>query len=191
MTDTDHAAGTLDLVQIQDALYDWVYSVTRGILEEHQIVWRDQSEQIPARPFVSLKLISGPSPTDRDGSIFLNGKAQPINVGMQMEAALSVQVFGNTQIHRSVAHQLAMDLNTSLLRPSIRDALKAKGIAIQGLGKPQNLSALEESKFEERAGFDVELGLVQNILDQPGNIERINITQTVDGDTTDKTVVLP
>lgn len=174
--------GQLDLVQIQDAIYDWVNSVMKVDLEGLQIVWRDQSEAIPPRPFVSLKLIYGPAPTDRDGSIYPGGKGEPDNIGMQMEATLSVQVFGNTQIHRPVAYQLAVDLNSSLLRPSVRTALKRGGVSIQGLGKPQNLSALEESKFEERAGFDIELGMVQNVLDQPGEIEEVNISGKVDGD---------
>lgn len=183
--------GELDLVQIQDAIYDWVNSVTKGVLEGLQIVWRDQAESIPPRPFVSLKFIAGPSPTDRDGNVFLGDAGKPMNIGMQMEATLSVQVFGNTQIHRPIASQLAQDLNASLLRPTIRNALKKGGVAIQGLGKPQNLSALEESKYEERAGFDLELGLVQNIQDQPGEIKEVNISKTVDGNTTDQTVVLP
>lgn len=186
-------AGTLNLAQIQDAIYDWINSVTTGVLDEEQIVWRDQTEQLPPRPFVSLKFTSGPSPTDRDPSLFLGTADQPFNVGMQMEASLSVQVFGNTQIKEGPrAWQIALDLNSSLMEPAVRTALKQGGVSIQGLGKVQNLTALEESKYEERAAFEIELGMVQNITDKTGTIGTVKYQGTVDdSELPEQTVTLP
>lgn len=176
--------GTLNLVEIEDAIYSWIKDMTQGILEdsEIQIAWRNQGEPAPPRPFVSLKLISGPSPTDRDPSVFLNAKGKQIGYGMQMEGVLSVQVFGNLKVHRPMAYQLANNLNSSLFGSEVRRKLKEGGVSIQGLGKPQNLSAVEESQYEERAGFEVELGMVQNIVDDTTTIETVKISGTVDGD---------
>jgi hypothetical protein len=178
-----YPVGTLDLVQIQNAIYDWIKDSTHGVLEEPlQIVWRNQGEPVPPRPFVGLKLISGPSPTDRDPNVFLNAGSAPIGYGMQMEGVLSVQVYGNTKVHRPMAYQLALDLNSSLLSSEVRRKLKVGGVSIQGLGKPQNMSAVEESQYEERAGFEIELGMVQNITDKTTVIEQVNIHGTVNGE---------
>lgn len=187
-----YPAGTLDLAKVQDALYDWVKSVTEGVLDNDvQIIWRNQSEPLPARPCVTLKFTYGPAPTDRDGSVFLGPKNGPMTIGQQMEANLSLQVFGNTHIHRPMAYQLAVDLNSSLTRPSVREDLGRAGIAIQELGKPQNMTTLEESQYEERAGFELSLGMAQNIKDDPGTIEQINLDiQTDVGDFT-KPISLP
>jgi hypothetical protein len=187
--------GTLSLAAIKDAIYTWVNNVTQGVLEDPnvQVIWRNQSEPLPARPCVTLKLISGPSPTDRDPSVFIGGAGQPITSGMQMEAVLSVQVFGNANLPNCPsALQMANDINTSLFSYAQRAQLNEGGIAIQGLGKVSNLTALEETQYEERAGFEVELGLVQNIVDhQTGIVQTVNIEKTVDETESEQTVTLP
>lgn len=174
--------GTLDLVKIQDSIYDWVKDNTQGYFEEPvQIIWRNQSEPLPPRPCVTLKFISGPSPTDRDPSVLLRDANNPIVAGMQMEAVLSIQIFGNTKIHRPMAYQLGVDLNSSLLSAQARLGLKQGGVSIQKLGAVQNMTALEESEYEERSGFELELGLVQNIIDQSTTIKKVNISGSADG----------
>lgn len=179
--------GTLNLVAIEDTIYNWVNGSLTGILEPEQIVWRNGSEPLPPRPCVTLKFTYGPAPIARDGNIIPAGNT----VGMQMEATLSVQVFGNTQMNKPLAQQIAIDLNSSLLRREVRLQLNRGGVSIQQVGKPLNLTALEESRYEERAGFDLSLGMVQNVTDQPGQIDSVNLNKTVDGDTTEQTVTLP
>lgn len=188
-----NALGTLNLAAVEDALYDWAYNIAKGGLNKDvQVFWKDQGEQLPARPCVALKFIYGPAPTDRDPNVFLGTVSGPTTFGMQQEGILSVQVFGNTQVCKPLAHQLALDLNSSLMLQSVRDKLKQGGVSIQGLGKVQLMSALEESKYEERAGFEVELGLVQNISETVGTIETVNIQGKVDGESIPtQTVVLP
>jgi len=181
-----YPAGTLDLKQIEDGFFQWVKEITQGIIPDSQILWRNQSEPLPPRPCVTMKIIDGPTPTDRNGSLFFNpksGQTPPtsnqnpnFNVGMQMEMTVSIQVFGNKRVPRPRAIQLTLDLNSSLIRQSILDKLKKAGISIQGKSQVRNLTALEETEYEERAGFDINVGLVQNVLDQPGTIETVNMT---------------
>jgi hypothetical protein len=196
-----YPAGTLNLVLIQDALYDWVRDITQGVFpegEEH-IQWMNQSRPLQARPCVTLKIIDGPRPIARSGNLFFNPIAgqplskqtNPFTVGIQQEATLSVQVFGNTDVHRPLAMQLACDLNSSLIRQSVLDKLKSAGISVQEVGKPRNLTALEESEYEERAGFELLLGLAQNMKDQPGIIETVNASIETESGTQTKTIVLP
>ncbi len=190
-----YPAGSLNIAAIRDALYDWCYSVTRGVLSDdgEDIIWRNQSEPLPARPCVTLKLIDGPRPIARDPNLFFGDVGKPFNAGMQQEATLSVQVFASTRIENDAqAQQIAFDLNASLTRQSVLDQLKLAGITIQGLGAPKNLSALEETEYEDRAGFEVALGLAQNIQDNPATIGTINIGRIVDGqELSDQEVNLP
>lgn len=187
-------SGSLDLVRIRKAIYDWIYTVTLGVLENNllQIVWMDQSEMIPPRPFVGLKITYGPAPIARRGNFFLGAVGKPMNVGIQMEATLSIQVYGNTQIcPQPLAMQMANDINTSLMRQTILDALKVGGVSVQEVGKVRNLSALEESRYEERAGFEVGLGMVQNLADNPGTIGTVNVDGDVSGKPADTEIILP
>lgn len=186
-----YPAGTLNLESIKFGIWNWVKDVTQGVVPDSQIIWRNQSEPLPPRPCVTMKIISGPSPTDRAGSLIFNANNDPFTVGMQMEMMVSIQVFGNTRVSRPMALQLTLDLNTSLIRQSILDKLKVSGVSIQGKSTVQNLTALEETEYEERAGFDVSMGLVQNVLDDPGTIEKVNITiDTPDGDRI-RQIILP
>lgn len=190
-----YPAGTLVLDKIQDGIYDWIKSITQGVLEDPdgvQIIWRNQSKSLPPRPFVSLKLIDGPTGTDRDPSVFTNAVDESIVAGMQQEGTLSVQVFGNTKNHRPLAHQLCLDINSSLLSAEVRRGLHRGGVAIQGKGQIQNLTALEETEYEERYGFDLALGMVQNIVDESTTIQEVKITGTVDDDALPtQTITLP
>jgi hypothetical protein len=196
-----YPAGTLNLEAVKLGIWQWIVGITQGIVPDNQIIWRNQSEALPPRPCVTMKIIGGPSPTDRDASLLFNpnpGQMPPtanqssvFTAGMQMEMQLSIQVFGNTRVHRPLALQLTLDLNTSLIRQSILDKLKASGVSIQGKSAVQNLTALEETEFEERAGFEVSMGLVQNVFDSPGIIKTVNTElETPEGDRSN-TIELP
>lgn len=187
-----YPSGTLNLVAIENSIYNWINKVTQGILDEAQIVWRNQSEPLPARPCVTMKWIDGPKPIARSGNRFLNAANQKPVVGIQMEATLSIQIFGNTQITNGrLALQLAIDLNSSLLRQDILDDLKRGGVAVQMVGSPKNLSALEESRYEDRAGFELGLGLVQNVTEDVGVIKTVNVEEHAGTHDNTKTINLP
>lgn len=174
-----YPSGTLDLEKIKDALYDWIRTETNGVTPEVQILWRNQSEPLPPRPCVTLRIMDGPRPVGRDPSVVAQANGT-FNAGMQHEMIVSVQVYGNTKIiKRPMAYQLAVDLNSSLLKQSVRIPLSGAGIGIQDLGAPANLTELEESEYEERAGFSMQLGVAQNVTDDPGTIETVNVQQIV------------
>lgn len=94
---------------------------------------------------------------------------------------VSIQVFGSTKVLRPMAYQLALDLNSSLSLQTVLDHLRTGGVSVYQQGDPQNLTALEETEYEERAGFDVLFGVAQNIVDDPGVIEHVGpIDQTIE-----------
>jgi hypothetical protein len=184
--------GTLNIESIKDTIFTWVFNVTRGVVDDLQIVWRNQSEPVPPRPFIGLKIIAGPNPIARSPNTYMNPGTNTITVGMQMEATLSVQVFGNTLITNiPTARQIANDLNTSLFLADVLADLSAGGVAVQALGKVQSLTALEESEYEERSGFEIELGLVQNITRPTSTITSVNVEMETDAGNRTIPIILP
>ena len=183
--------GKLNLVKIQDAIYTWIRDETKGVLpDEERIIWRNQSEPLPPRPCVTLKITDGPRPVGRQGSVLRGPDQKSYTIGMQMEMTLSIQIYGNTKVFRPVAHQLAIDLNSSLLKAEVLTALNQGGAAVQQVGDPQNISALEETEWEERFAFEVQFGLAQNIVSKPGTIQTVNAELDISGHTIDKTIPL-
>jgi hypothetical protein len=189
---SNYPAGTLNLVAIEDGIYNWITNVVQGVIDAGQIIWRNQGEPLPARPCVTMKWIDGPKPIGRSASRFLNAAGKQPTVGIQMEATASIQVFGNTQISKGkLALQLAIDINSSLMRQDILDGLKANGCAVQQVGDPRNLSALEESEYEDRAGLEVVFGMVQNVSEGTSTIETVNVSSNIGGQDRSESIVLP
>lgn len=171
---------SLNLARVQETLYHWVRTVSEGVIEEDRIIWRNQSEPLPPRPCITMKIVDGPRPVGmQDNLTYINGGN--FNIGGQREMGVSIQVFGNTKIHRPMAYQLGLDLTSSLSKLTVLDMLRGGGIAVQSRGELTNITALEETEYEERAQFDLLLGLAQNVVDDPGIIEQAVITDNVSG----------
>lgn len=172
----------LALANAQKTIYTWVRTQVAGVIPDSQIIWRNQSEPLPPRPCVTMKITQGPKRTGyQDNMVKLSGSNTRFNVGGQRTMIVSFQIFGNTKVLRPMAYQLALDLNSSLSLQTVLDQLRGGGISVYEQGDPINLTALEETEYEERAGFDVTFGLAQNILDDPGTIEHVGpIGKTID-----------
>lgn len=167
--------GSLSIANLQKTLYSWVRKQTEGIIESSHIVWRNQSEPLPPRPCVTMKFIDGPRRFGyQDNAQFIGGSTgSQFKIGGQRSMTLSVQIFGNSKIHRPMALQLAIDLNSSLSLLTVLDQLSSGGIAVLEQGDVLNITALEETEYEERAQFEVTLSVAQNIVDDPGIITQV------------------
>lgn len=179
-----YPVGSLILVNIQKSIYTWVRNRVSAVIPQDQIIWRNQSEPLPPRPCVTMKITDGPRRTGyQDNMVFIGGSTgTKYNVGGQRLMTVSFQIFGNTKIHRPMAYQLAVDLNSSLSLQTVLDSLRGGGISVLTQGEPINITALEETEYEERAQFDVLFGLAQNVVDDPGIIEHVGpITKNVSG----------
>lgn len=165
------AQGGLVIAQLQDAIYTWARTVLDGAVPPGQILWRQQSEALPPRPCLTLKITSGPSRTGfsdgvghKEGTVF--------GVGGHRVMMVSVQAFGNAP---GVAAQIAKDLNASLSRTTVLDLLRKDGLSVHDQGSPLNISALEETEHEDRSQFDVMFGVAENVNDDQGAIETVTI----------------
>lgn len=171
--------GTLILANVQKTIYTWIRKQVNGVIPAEQIIWRNQSEPFPPRPCVTMKITDGPRRTGFGDNIqFIGGTKY--NIGGQRELTVSIQIFGNTKVNRPMAYQLALDLNSSLSLMTVLEQLRAGGVSVLKQGDPSNITALEETEYEERAQFDVLFGIAQNIVDDPGTIEHVGpIGQTI------------
>lgn len=163
----------LTLANLQKTIYSWVRTQVEGVIPSSQIIWRNQSEPLPPRPCVTMKITDGPKRTGYGDHVIFSGAGTKFYVGGQRTMTVSFQVFGNTKVLRPMAYQLAVDINSSLSLPTVLDLLRSGGIGVLQQGDPTNLTALEETEYEERAGFDVLFSLAQNILDDPSAIEHV------------------
>lgn len=184
MTVNAYPAGTLNIATVKQTIYNWIEARVDGLLSGVCIVWRQQSEPLPKRPCITMKIISGPTRVGySDGALYVGGQSGTAwNYCGHRELVVSIQVFGSSKVRMPNAYQLAIDLNSSLSVPSALQLLRSGGIAMLKQGDIQNLTALEETEWEERMQFDMTLGLVQNIIDDPGSIEHIGpITDIIGG----------
>jgi len=156
----------IDIEKVKRAIYNVFMHRLRGIIPENQIIWRDQSEPLPKRPCVAMRITSGP---DRHGFQDHAGldSAGILHVGGQRVMVISVQTFGDRR-ERPRAYQLAKDLNASLSLPSLLGLLRSSGVAVWNQGEVTNLSDLEESEYEERAEFSMKIGVPENQSDDVG-----------------------
>ena len=167
----------LDLAEIRLGLYNWVKDELKGRIPSGQIIWRLQSRPLPARPCVTLRLIQGPNRLGTSDNYCPKGDgSDDFVVGGHRSMILSVQVFGDLKIMDPVAFQLASDLNASLSKVTVTDVLRTYGIAVSDPGDVSDISALEETEYEDRAQFDVSLIVAENVEDRPGVIETYEVT---------------
>ena len=104
------------------------------------------------------------------------------NVSGQRTMSVSIQVYGNTQVTSGeAAYQLVADLSASLTKPSVLQILSSQGIAVYHIGDVSDISAVEESEYEERAQFDIRIGVAENVEDQLGCIETTQLILNVLG----------
>lgn len=176
---------SFQLEAFQDAVYSWVKNAMEGKIPADRIIWRDQTAPLPRRPCVTLKVTDGPRDMARSGSrvaqTVLSGSTKvPTGrfiVGMQSEMTVSVQIYGTTDPAdkpKVGAAQCSHDLNASLLLNQHRIPLRRAGVSVIDRGDVTNITALEETAFEDRYQFDVRFGVARNVIDDVGVIENVN-----------------
>lgn len=164
--------GKLILAHVKDGLYHWIKEETSGVVEQEHIIFRDQTEPLPGRPCVTIKITSGPQRTGYQDHV-VSKPDMTFVVGGQRVMIASIQTFGNTAIHSPMAYQLALDLNSSLSRQTVLDKLRKFGIAVFDQGQVTNITDIEETEYEERAEFSIRLGVAENQKDDPGTIASV------------------
>lgn len=150
---------------LQLAIYNWVTDVL-GI----QVIWENQSEHRPERPYASLNLTVFPTKLGHDDARMVGDK---FKVQGLREMTLSVNVYG------AEAFEFLSDLQSSHEMPSIRQQLLRDCIVVVSTSEVRNLSELHEARFQTRGQMDVQLRTNYVAEDtETGYIERVEITDS-------------
>ena len=95
---------------------------------------------------------------------------------------MSINYFG------ALPFENLMKAYNSLEKPTLIEDFNAAGIAFWEKTEVQNLTDILETRFEERAAFDFMIGFADNIEDDPGVIEKVDLTATVTADGKDRLI---
>lgn len=146
------------------------------------VIFAQQGGRPPASPYCTVKL-DGPRTIggEHRGAITDNGidpagldhltASQPVAYHQRIDA--SINIYGAT------ARDLARKAVQGLSKIEIVEALRAAGLAPPHARPPvRNLSALEKTRFEERAQFDVAFALGDVFADLLPLIETFEGTKT-------------
>ncbi len=136
------------------------------------IMWAEQNAPRPGdgvditKSHITLRLGAGA----RVGQDFVDtpNVSGIANVIGNRDLTLSVQAFGPG------ARQELEDIRSSLSRPTIQDLLRAGDIVYRDAFPVQNVAALLESSYEERASLDVLFGTHEELTDDLGYIDTVN-----------------
>lgn len=159
-----------DLLKL--AIYNWVHKEL-GLTA----IWEEQSEVRPAKPYVSMKLITGPVKTGTDD---LRQDAEGVFSvqGLRM-LTLSVSVYG--------ADSLASlsTLQTSIEKPSVQEVLRSAGLSFIRADAVQDLTIQRENRFESRHQMDVQFYTAEvEVDDGMTTIDTVELNNEVDGSVT-------
>ena len=133
-------------------------------------IWNDQNALRPALPFVSVNIISGPTP---DGTYQVNYKELDTYTYLFRKLfTLSIQAFSTTN-HLALLSILTNSINL----PTHRSTLRAAGLAVYNETDivPVNISELLETGMEKRGSIDVNMAYSEEVDDIPGEIQTTKI----------------
>lgn len=138
------------------------------------VIYAEQSGPRPSKlPYVTIRL---DSPTalggaDEQGELDDDGN---VEIRGHRTMTVSIDIYGES----AMSHMEALQI--SLGKVSVLDSLGEEyGIAVIDSLPIQNLTALLETKYEERAHMDVIIGYAKKVTDAVGIIEHVEINEQV------------
>ena len=159
----------MSFADIRQGIYNWVRTESNLT-----VIWADQSEVRPPRPYVALKLISGPRRRGHD-DLRQNGLGV-FEVHGQRQWTCSVNVIG------SGAMDTIMLLQDSLEKPSVQDSLRVKKLAFVKAEVAQDATLELDTGYESRAQMDVFFTSTALLEDtNTTNIENVELENEIDG----------
>lgn len=168
---------------LEDAIHAFFVAATG--LAATSVVWSEQANPQPARPFATLKILSGPvrlSPVDEVRQSYNSGATlgQEIThtVVGQREITVSCQVFSDNVHGASSARAVLAKAQTGLFLPTIRYALNAVGLSVIASDAINDLTELVSNKFQSRANLDIRFNCVDDASQVHGYIDDAEFSGT-------------
>jgi len=179
-----------DWVTLKNGLADWITNTVAL-----PVLWAGQEAPRRDYPYVTIDVVAGPMRLGHDVDYVYDepgpsGDVRVITRG-DREMTVSVEVLqsfeGQPYSHATDALAIASELQSSLERRPIRDALREAGLSIlEQLSPVQNRRTALDAGTLDRRGFDIRTGLV-SVWD-PGSqgaeswIRDVVIGATIDGE---------
>lgn len=164
----------MTVAQAKTAIQLWAASILFNVIPPGQIVWLEQGSPRPPRPYVGLKIITGPRVAGWDD--IKNIDQSNFEISGQRSLIVSVNIYGPNAMDHAAA------LLNSARNPLVTDANSLAGIAIWTWTDPQDVSQALETNFEPRIQFDVTFGLVMGQTATLGTIGEVELTNLGTGE---------
>jgi len=159
-----------------------VSTVTSPILVT--VIFADQNSPRPPYPYAVVRLDTMVK-IGWDEVREIDPDTNIATIGGQRRMTVSVSYFGPKPLE-----EIAKAYN-ALEKQTVHDQLAASGIAILEKNDVQNLTGMLETIFEERASFDFFIGFADNVEDDLGIIESVELTGQLSGGITGDIIVGP
>lgn len=158
----------IDPAAIETALRrDWLLPAIRQVpgAEQAEVSFAEERGTRPALPYATLRL-SSVAGVARDEQRPIDAQGVRLVVGTRVVTA-SVQCYGPG------ARRMAEHARSRLFLGTVADLLRAAGIVVYDATAVQNLTGLDQTRFEERGQFDARFAVASSISESVGLIERV------------------
>ena len=171
------------MIDVDVLLADWLEIVDQSTPDIVTVVFAEETigenRPKPAKPYITLKLISGPKSPAGSENINPSDPGDPTEFIMSSlrQFTMSVQAFG------AGASNLLSDLQTQLYSEGIKEdgtlnigeLIKQKDIGIVDRGTVSNITGKLGVGFEKRAQLDIIFNKMSNVDLDIGVIEKVSI----------------
>ena len=160
----------MDEATLKSAIYEWIVGEVGGAPFDAAVIFSDQATPRPTRPYVTIRL--NPQVTegmfDEDLGVDNDGIA---TIRGYRTVTVALQSFGPR------ARDIMNVLQGSLSKESVRSTFfNGNDLSLINTGEILNLTNLLDTEFEERAAMDLMVGFAQEITDDVGRIETVEVT---------------
>jgi hypothetical protein len=155
----------IDWETVERALWTWASEEV-----ELETIWDRPNAPRPETPYVLLGLLSAPIKHGSKDDLRGTGTEDEFEITGQRSVVYSVKVIGKNAI------PYCTDLQISLEKPSVQEALRVAGLAVWNIGDVENIATLLETGFEERANMDVTFGISDTVAEAVGEVQNMEGT---------------
>lgn len=158
---------------VKKGLYDAMRAILPNVV---MVIWADQNQERPARPYLTMKLIMGPQRRGNDEQRY--GNDGSINHTGVREFDLSINLYGPK------AQEYLSMIQSYLNFESIKSILLEKDLVFVRDSGVRDLSLLLENRTETRAQLDLHFRTSANVIEseeEVGSIETVELENEMDG----------
>jgi hypothetical protein len=159
----------VDESELMTSLFQWV----RRTFSDVKVIWDNQGEARPPKPYVLLSLTSGPTKRGYDDQSVLNDNKTEYSGAR--EIMMSVNYLGSGALIELSRLQTEIEFDSGI------DFLLDRGLSVVRDGGIRDLTKALENSFESRAQMDVTLTYVAAAKDENSTvITEVEIQNEID-----------